>query len=94
MYNSLYRDNNGLAYLLVPLYDGSEGFGEGCSRRRGSLELESTRTFSYQWYRQIFGLCLKKRSGKSFADFYYGKEIEQRFFAGVDQIRQALGGAG
>lgn len=92
VYNSLYRDNNGLAYLLVPLYDGSEGFGERVFKKAWELGIREHPDFFLPMVYREFLVSALKETGKSFADFYYGKEIEQRFFEGVDQIRQALGG--
>jgi hypothetical protein len=78
-YNSLYRDEEGLGYLLVPLYDFSEGFAERVVQEAQDMGMrEHPNYFISAVYTNTFEIQDVESVGTAFADAYTKEELIER----------------
>jgi hypothetical protein len=80
VYNNLYRDSKGLGYLLIPLYDFSQGFGERVFQEAWDMGLREHPNY---FLPMVYNFDVRKEDikeiGDTFAVYYTPTELVERF---------------
>ena len=76
--NPLYRDDQGRAYLLIPLHDFSQGFSEKAYKEAWEMGLREHPSYFIP-YCYSGNLQSIKETAKSFFEFYSSDELVERF---------------
>jgi hypothetical protein len=78
IYNNLYRDKKGYTYMLIPLYDFSDGFGNKVFEEAWEIGL---REHEYYFMPMVYSYRIKDvlNVGKLFSDYYSSEELIERF---------------
>lgn len=76
--NSLYRDNNGHGYMLIPLYDFSSGFSERVYREAWDMGVREHPSYFIP-YCYPMNVSDIKETAQSFTEFYSLDELIERF---------------
>lgn len=93
IYNNLYRNSQGYGFMLLPLYNFSEGFAEKVFNEAWSIGLREEPHF-FMSYIYNFDFENFREVAKKLEEFYSAEELKERFELAFNKLKMDLSVAG
>lgn len=90
VYNNLYRDNKNRGYMLLPLYDFSEGFIQKVINEAWEIGLRENPTYFAHMVYNFETNATEKELGEEFKEFYTVDERIERLKASLSKIKSEV----